>query len=376
MSELRIEHSPQLTAAEKAFWAGALRESYFGAFAIPWTEAVRAAGPRSLEIHYLQIFSGERRRALAVLHIIRDLDLGRYLGRPAKSLFSLFAKSGFKPLAKDLAFLEVPLTNSSGVRLAPGSEDQARPIAALILKFIREKFRYHILSFKLTPGDPQEKALGELGLVKTAFLANMAIEFRGEQTFVEYVQRLSPRIRTQSRSYRRTFEQAGGTIEILDHLDDAVCGLMHRLHGLTLQHHAEFSNLQLPIPLGPGFFKAVTEGLPGAARVFLAKIHGAPVGFFLVFHSGDHAYFTHCGLDYARTLPTRAYFNLYYALITYSIQCKITRLNLGAEAYTTKQRLGATPFPTAYRFEVRNLVLRVIASFVARNFGAQEGSRL
>ncbi len=376
MSDFRIERSEKLNSEEHAFWTAALSDRDFGALTLPWTEAVRTAGPKNLELYYLQVYSGQERRALVVLHVLRSLDLSGYIGRTVKKIFSWIAKLGWRPLAVDLAFLEIPIANLGGIQFAPGAESSSQAIASAALAHIRNEIPYSVLCLKATPTQPGEAAFAQLGMLKTDFLANMGVQFKGEKSFEEFLKRINPKIRTQCRAYSREFVNAGGTIEIIEAPDQAVLEIMNRLYSGTLQYHAENSNLELPIPLSPEFFPSLVKALPGASRVFLARLNGDPVGFSLVLDSGGASYFTHCGLDYARTVPSRAYFNLYYAMIADSIRRGVRNLELGAEAYQVKKKLGAVACPTVYHFEVKNRVLRAIASFVARNFAAQEGAQL
>jgi predicted N-acyltransferase len=379
MSALRIQRSSELSAHEKAMWTTTLRETDFGEVTIAWTEAVRQSASANVEVRYLQVFAGDAPRALAVLHILRSFDLSEYMGPTLKRVFAPLGRIGWRPLAVDLAFLEVPLANISGIRLVPGAEPEAGAIAALVLDHVRANFKYGVLSLKASPREPGEDAFGTLGLLKTGFLANMGVEFKGEKSFDDYLKGLSYKNRNECRVYARKFAAAGGTITIVegpDEIDAAVIDAMNRLNTATLTHHKEQSNIQQPIPVSTAYFPALLKALPGATRVFLARLHGEVIAFGLVLDSGDASYFTHVGLDYARTVPSRAYFNLYYAVIADAIRRRRRNLELGAEAYTIKRKLGAVPSPTVYHFEVANPLLRWIASLVARNFDAQEGAQL
>src|SRR5689334_10056388 len=100
-----IRQSATLTPEEISFWNAALRGRDFGDLTPAWTEAVREAGPRNLEIAYLQAFEGEERRALVVVHVLRRFDLSGYMGPAIKRLLAPLAKIGVRPLSLNLAFL-------------------------------------------------------------------------------------------------------------------------------------------------------------------------------------------------------------------------------------------------------------------------------
>jgi hypothetical protein len=376
MESLRIAKSERLTREEESFWANALAHRDFGEFTVGWTEAIRSAGPDNLEITYLQVYSGEKPLALVVLHILRRLDLAGYMGPKIKSIFSPLARFGIAPLAIDLAFVEVPIRNTSGLRFAPGGELHADAIAAAVLSYVQKNFRYGMLAVKAWPGRPGEDAYERLGLAKTSFLAHMSLELSGVTSYEQYLTRLNQRDRRECRHYAKIFRQAGGTIAIMESADDGLLETMSRLSATTLDHHARNSNLQVPIRLGPGFYRALIEALPGRARVLVASLHGEPVAFMLVLQGSQYSYATHCGLDYEKTKPSRAYFNLFYAAIEAAILRGDRSLELGTEAYMVKKKLGAEPHPTRYYFEMRNRLMRGIMSLVARNFESQDGSLL
>jgi predicted N-acyltransferase len=298
------------------------------------------------------------------------------MGPVLQRVFAPLGRVGWRPLAVDLAFLEVPIGNLGGIRLVPGAESQAAAIGSLVLEYVRSKFRYAVLCLKASPGEPGEDAFGTLGLLKTDFLANMSVEFNGETSFEGYLARLSKKTRSEYRGYSRDFAAAGGTITIVETADEPLLRTINRLYADTLEYHKKHSNLQLPIPVTSEFFPSLLNALPGASRLFLAQLRGETIGFGLVLDSGAASYFTHAGLDYARTVPTRAYFNLYYAMLADAIRRRRRSLEMGAEAYAIKRRMGAIACPTVYHFEVTNPVLRRIATLVTRNFAAQEGAQI
>ncbi len=86
--------------------------------------------------------------------------------------------------------------------------------------------------------------------------------------------------------------------------------------------------------------RLLLQGTPGKLSVLLAKLHGENIAFGLVLDSGASSYYTHCGLDYERTIPAKVYFNLYYALIEHAILQKKQTVELGTQAYMVKQKLG------------------------------------
>lgn len=374
---LEIKSTRSLTSEEKSLWTELIAESIFGSVAIDWCEALVDARPPGFEIHYLQVFDGNRPVALVIVHVLRRLDLAGYMGKAARILFDFFGMFGWRPTLVDLAFIEIPLAQTCGILCSSKTEVDAFAVATRARSFIRKEFSYDILCLKSLPHAPGEAAFASLGMLSTDFLARMSLPLEGLSSFPEYVATLRPRVRTAIRSNKRTFLEAGGSIEACENPTDQDFEAIGARYLETCAFHAGRGEMAVPIAYGKEFFSGLFAKAPTEKRrVFLARLHGEIIGFALVVDSGKSLYFTHCGLDYARAIPSRAYFNLYYALIDYAISQSYETVELGTLAYETKKKLGGRPRPTRYYFEVRRPLLSALANFVASNFRTQSGSEL
>jgi predicted N-acyltransferase len=202
----------------------------------------------------------------------------------------------------------------------------------------------------------------------------MTLALRGFADFPAYVASLRPRLRTQVRAYARSFAAAGGKIEVCESPSEADLDAFARLYASTCDRHARLGEIEVPIPLDRAFFERIFRMPEGRRRAFVARLGGEAIAFALTVDSGRSLYFTHCGLDYGRAAPTRAYFNLYYAMIEYAIARGYEEVELGAQAYEVKRKLGGVAHATRYHFEVARPVLGAVARLVAGNFSSQEGS--
>lgn len=371
-----VRRSQSLSRAETEHWSTLLATRDFGALAIDWTEALRESNVPGLEIEYLQLHRDDTPVALAIIHLLRSVDLAGYIGGGARRLFGLIGKLGWHPLRADIAFIEIPLANLSGILLAPGEEANAQTIGQTVLDAVRRELRYDIVVLKASPQAPGEDAYATLGLLHTEFIANMTVELRGERDFDEYMMRLEQKRRTQSRAYRREFARAGGTIECIEQFTDAALDEIARLYNSTVSLHEVQEDLHVPIPIGRSYFEALSRMPVERRRALIARVHGIAVGFAWLVDSGDAMIFSHCGLDHAKAVPSRAYFNLYYTMFDYALAKGYARLELGAQAYVVKRKLGGVVAPTCYHFEVTSPLLGAVARFVAKHFSSQEGATL
>jgi predicted N-acyltransferase len=371
-----VRRTESLSPEESQRWSVLLASRDFGALAIDWTEALRQSHVPSLEIEYLQLHRGNTPVALVIIHLLRAVDLGGYIGGGARRLFGLIGQWGWHPLCADIAFIEIPLANLSGILLAPGEEEHAGSIARTVLATVRRELRYDILVLKASPQAPGEDAYAKLGLLHTEFIANMTVELRGERNFDEYMMRLEQKRRTQSRAYRRDFVRVGGTIDCVEHLTDQHLDEISRLYNSTVSLHEAQEDLHVPIPIGRPYFEALSRMPVERRRALIARVDGVAVGFAWLVDSGDAMIFSHCGLDHAKAVPSRAYFNLYYSMFDYALAKGYSRLELGAQAYVVKRKLGGVVAATCYHFEVTSPLLGAVARFVAKHFSSQEGATL
>lgn len=372
----RIQCPECLTSEEKEYWSELIRDRDFGEIAVHWSDSVLASRPKNIELYYLQVFSEDAPKALVILHVLRKLDLSQYMGKSIGRVLSGMGKLGWRPWQVDIAFIEIPMSNLCGIQFARGSEKESLAIAQFVRAYVRERLQYDILCLKASPGFQAEAAFDQLEMLSTEFLANMSLPLTGFTDFNSYVASLKKQARVNLRSNQRVFRDAGGVIEIVEQPTPEDFEVFARKYLSTCEHHAKLGEIAVPIPVEKEFFESIFKLPTERRRVFYARVQGEIIGFGLTVDSGKSLYFTHCGLDYSKTIPTRAYFNLYYALIEFAISRGYENVELGAQAYDVKRRLGGKAFGTKYHFEVRRPFLSAIASFVAKNFSSQKGSEI
>ena len=108
------------------------------------------------------------------------------------------------------------------------------------------------------------------------------------------------------RAYRREFARAGGTIERIEMPTATHFHEIAGLYGNTVTMHELQEDLPVPIPIGRSYFKALS-GMPvEQRRALIARVNGVAVGFAWLVDSGDAMIFSHCGLDHAKAVPSRA----------------------------------------------------------------------
>lgn len=374
MSDVVLKVRDRLAPNEAQEWSQVLVNRSFGEIAIDWCTALQETSDESkLQIRYIEVRSetGEK-LGLGVLHILRKLDLSEFMGPAVHWIFSGIAKLGLRPLQMDIAFLELPLLNASGLLLTEQGLPRADEIARKVVECIRSGFKYDIFNIKAVEGSPEEAGFQALQMMKTEFLSNMVLPLKFA-SFEEYYQRRSANARYRTRKDRKVFASAGGMIR--EETDfSANSALVNRLFQITCKRHVEQGDLPYPIQVGEKFIAALNRIPEGKRRLFLAECGGEVIGFALTVRSGNSLIFSKCGLDYEKAEPVRAYFNLYYAMIEYAIREGIHEIELGAEAYDAKKKMGAAPVATRYYFELSNVWISPVIKLLVKHFSSQDGA--
>jgi predicted N-acyltransferase len=160
-------------------------------------------------------------------------------------------------------------------------------------------------------------------------------------SFDQYLASLPASTRTAARREIRRFHAAGGVVEVRgpDALDERLAALHS---GLQRRHGIEVS----PDSVLAAFHK-VRSTIGDVMRVFVARDATTVLGFVVVLEWHGELYGRQAGFvrdDDAG--PRFVYFNtIYYAVIRYAIENRISRIEYSTESYDAKQRRGCSTTP-------------------------------
>eukprot|EP00741_Cyanophora_paradoxa_P023792 tig00021621_g22981.t1 len=93
--------------------------------------------------------------------------------------------------------------------------------------------------------------------------------------------------------------------------------------------------------------------------------------FALVFRCGGTMFLKTVGIDYSVGPETRAYFNLYYALIELAIRGGCAAANLGPSTYQVKCALGAEKRGAGYCVDLVSALSRPLGPLLRGPLGAR-----
>lgn len=369
---MHINCKSSLDISERAQWKALFIGNSFSEIALDWCASLQESKPPGFEIYYLEVYEGETPLAMGVLHILRKIDLAKYIGGTVLKASKALGVIGLRPLQKDVAYLEIPLENLSGILFTASGVSLSEAVSQALVQYIRSNFTFDIFCLKSVTGSPGQESFANLNLPNTEFIANMHLPLKFE-TFKDYVNSLSANGRSTLRRNRKVFMQRGGIVIRTKDLRSYISEVL-RLYTETCKWHAARGDLEVPIQIDEKFFLSLCNEFPDGIELFLSKVDGEVVGFALTLCTTNELHFIMCGVNYAKSEESRAYFNLYYSMIEFAMEKGYKGIHMGAEAYEVKRRVGAQPLPTSYYFTVEIKILKPLVKLLTKNFSNQKGA--
>jgi predicted N-acyltransferase len=370
---MRINSNARLSADAKAKWIAALPQTSAGAAGIDLCEALQDS-VRSVSVCYLEVFSEDGSPlALALAHTIHDLDLGSYVGGVTQRIFTAIGSLGWRPLKMDVGFLEIPFCNLPGIFLTAEGERRESEVVGELIRLTRTNLPSDIFCVKTYDHKPSEQALAALGMMSTSFPANTCLQLPFS-TFDDYLKSLSQEHRGLLRANKRKFAALNGRVTRVDDLEATLRITADLFHITEAFHHAK-GDMGRPLEMSAEFLRCLNRNAaPGNRFLLVAHVNGEPAAVMLVLRSGTQLLAVKAGLNYELAKPSRAYFNLYYAMIEWAIENGIEFIQMSAEAYDLKRRIGGTTAPVAYYFDINNRWIAPVAKLASKHFSEQRGA--
>lgn len=359
--------SPQLSKKIGEVFAS----SPMGKIAVPWSEFIGETLSDQLEVRFVVARDKQEIMGIGIVYRIRKLNLLQYISPRLIKISAALDRLHLNPLALDVAFLEIPLRNVSGLFLRPDIEaERARATAQVIQKVSRNIFPVQVLCIKDHPDSPGRVAVPTSGEIAVPMLPNARLQISWP-SFDAYVASRSARRRRNIRYDQKLLKRCDARIE-LRQADEVDTAEMAQLFNLTSARANQKGEIPLHLRIGESFFTGLSRYLPTEHRVLCAFHQNTMIGFVLAVVSGDEWILPLCGFDYKHSGPARAYFNLLYATIRAAIDAGARTIEFGITSYEAKKHLGCFLETAGYRVDVRNPLLRAIGSLISRNLGKSE----
>ena len=309
---------------------------------------------KQFAFYYIIVYSGKNLVAAAPCFLM-EYSLDTSISGPLRRISNYIKK-----MAPNIFSIK---TLICGMPIGPGRigivGDRAKALKVILQKMeqIAKKGRASIIAFKDFDSsytdilDPLRKD----GFYKFDSLPNTELNICFKD-FEEYLKTLSAASRSNlRRKFKKTHKDLRMALEIVDAIDANALEDVYRLYMKTVDKY-EMGFEILPIE----FFERISTNLPKHAKFFLWRNDGELVAFNLCFVSEDVLMVYYTGLDYAVAHRYNLYFLTFRDVLTWCINHKIKKFEMGYKSYETKRRLGFDFVPLYTYVKLRNRMLRPV----------------
>lgn len=170
-------------------------------------------------------------------------------------------------------------------------------------------------------------------------------------SFGEYLDAMRSEYRSKVLSQQKTFAQTGCRIEMVDDLSRESATWANLWRNCYI-HASEYRREVLT----QAFFERLPQS-GGVFRVLAARKNGQAIGFLLLMTESERITTLYAGLDYAESLASRAYFNMFYAAVDLAIREGKKEVDFGITTVEPKLDLGARVVPLYMYMKYRHPLL-------------------
>lgn len=333
----------------RSTWAG---------LALHWAWSWAQCCPDRIEVEALVARRDDALVGFALVYRVMRLEVLRYLGPGGVRTSDWLRRRWRDPVTLHVAYVDIPYADEEAVWVAAEEPDGDAVRDALVREATADR-RADAICVRTAPGGATDLAADRLSLRTVPMPPGTGLDLEGG--YDAWLEGRSSTGRARLRKDRRTLERAGGRIvRIADPLPHAerLVALQHD----TVEAALRAGGVEVPVPLRETFLEALAK-LPEANRTIVAaEVDGRIVASLIVLIvEGDRAFVGPCGIDYAVSPRTRAYFCLWPEVVKLASEHGCRQVIFGSEAYENKLRLGATKLATQFRVAYGSWLLRLVA---------------
>ena len=333
-----------------------------GEIALEWSELIRSSIKQDHELIIFKIYSEDNLVGIAILSVIRKLEITQWMSVPP--LFKAFTHF-------NVGFVEIPLSNMSGILTREDIDHHERQnIMNALCDHIRRTIDIDILCIKTnTPDDQESNALLCPKMLPLDFPPNTLLEYP-YSNFDEYLNTLSRKKRRRCLSDKRTLEKGKGRVERVHDIATLYKEIYALYRNTSEQAQAKRDYISMPVQINEDFFEKIHLFRRMNPCVVTVVVDGKIIAYSLLLQSGSTLFFKAVGLDYDLSYRTKAYFNLFYAALEYAGHQQCNKVDFGMTSYQFKQWLGCELTPATYLCStfhpLLSFVQKPLVSFVER----------
>lgn len=181
----------------------------FESLVIAWSELACAANPGKVELRWLVVHRESVLCAVGVVHIVRGLAIGDYVGGTLEWLTQVGRRIGYVPLTVDVAFLEIPFANCEGIFFSKDVDiDEQAAILQAVVQTLDQQLPVDAICVKATAKSPILSCLNS-DMLELPFIELSVLELPGNPlSFERWLAELTRKFRGNVRRHRRTFSKS------------------------------------------------------------------------------------------------------------------------------------------------------------------------
>lgn len=331
---------------------GLFSHELMGDIALEWSELIRSVVKQNHELVVFKIFRDKQWIGIAILSIVRKLKMTQW--RPIAPLFKVFNNL-------DVGFVEIPLSNLSGILLQKDiSLQERKSITVALCGHIRKTINIDVLCIKMNMLNQQETNASLCrNMLPLSFYPNTLLKYP-YSNFIDYLNNISRKKYRRCMSDKKTLEKQEGRIEIVHN----IASIHNEIYDLYTKTSAKAKTkenyIEMPALIDKDFFAQIDQFHTMNPCVATVIVKEKIIAYSLLLQSGKTLFFKAVGLDYQLSYQTKAYFNLFYATLEYASQQQCDKIDFGMTSYQFKQWLGCDLTPASYLCCTFNPLLSLI----------------
>jgi predicted N-acyltransferase len=344
----------------------------FESLTIAWSELTCAANPGKIELRWLVVHRESVLCAVGVVHIVRGLAIGDYVGGVLEWLTQVGRRIGYVPLTVDVAFFEIPFANREGIFFSKEvAIDEQAVIMKTVVQTLDQQLPVDAICVKATAKSPILSRLNS-DMLELPFIELNVLELPGNPPSSEtWLAGLSKKLRRNVRRNRRIFVQSGAVIETL--VDPAAhAEKLADLFDRTAARAKSRGDIPAPMSVGVPFFEHYHRHLGDRGLIQLARVGERIIGFNMLVFGHDAVFSKFTGMDYEISPQNRTYFEIDYDTVDRAVELGLRYVDMGSGTSHVKAPLGCRQIPTTYHIQFRRF-LRPFSGIMSTLLGTHFG---
>lgn len=328
----------------------------FESLVIAWSELACAANPGKVELRWLVVHRGAVLCAVGVVHIVRGLAIGDYVGGALEWLTHVGRRIGYVPLTVDVAFFEIPFTNREGIFFSKEvSIAEQAAILQTVVQTLDQQLPVDAICVNATAKSPILSCLNA-DMLELPFIELNVLELPGSPpSFETWLAERSRNFRSNIRRHRRTFAKSGAVLETV--IDPApYAERLTELFDRTAARAKSRGEIPMPMSVGVSFFEHFHTHLGNQGLIRLAQVGKTIVGFSMLFFGHDTVFSKFTGLDYKISPQNMTYFEILYDTIDSAVERGLQYVDMGSGTSHVKAPLGCRQIPRTYYIQFRRFL--------------------